>query len=507
MIPYSKRAAALLGFFLWCIAGCAGPQPVADRTLPASSDRTITVTLLQLNDVYEITPVQGGKAGGLARVAALRRRLLADNPNTLTLLAGDFFSPSAIGTARVDGERLAGKQMVAVLNAVGLDYATFGNHEFDVDEDQFGQRLSESEFTYISSNVFDANQRAFPGVQSHELIKIPGRPGDTLRVGIVGVTVGSNPKDYVRYTDPVEAVRAQVALLRGRTDALVAITHLALAEDMVLAEQVPELDLITGGHEHENWYLRRGPDLTPIAKADANARTVYVHDLRFDPATRALSVASRLVEITDALPDDAATARVVDRWVGLAFEGFRQQGLKPAEPVATLTEPLDGLETSVRNRATILTRVVADAMLHAAPDAVMSVYNGGSLRIDDVLQPGTLIEYDVIRILPFGGEILSVDMPGSLLDSVLTQGQANQGSGGFLQHANAEQRDGRWSVGGRPIDPAQTYRVAINDFLLTGREANLGYLTVDHPGVTEAGRHGDIRLAVIAELKRRYGGP
>ena len=97
--------------------------------------------------------MQGGKWGGLARVATLLERLKAEQPNTYSFLAGDFYSPSAIGTARVEGERLAGKQMVAVLNAMGLDYVTFGNHEFDVKREQFYQRLRESEFTYISSNV------------------------------------------------------------------------------------------------------------------------------------------------------------------------------------------------------------------------------------------------------------------------------------------------------------------------------------------------------------------
>ena len=175
--------------------------------------------------------------------------------------------------------------------------------------------------------------------------------------------------------------------------------------------------------------------MTPIAKADANARTAYLHHLYFIPETGNLSVRSRLIEITDAMPDDPATARVVDKWVGLAFEGFRQQGLKPAELVVTLTEALDGRESTVRNRSSNLTDLMAQAMLGVAPEADLSIFNGGSIRIDDVIQPGTLIEYDVIRILPFGGDVVSVDMKGSLLDSVLTQGVANAGTGGFLHHA------------------------------------------------------------------------
>src|SRR6187401_1211211 len=80
-----------------------------------------TITILHFNDVYEITPVDGGKAGGLARVANLRARLKASHPDLITTLGGDYLSPSAIGTARVNGERLNGRQMVAVLNLLGLD--------------------------------------------------------------------------------------------------------------------------------------------------------------------------------------------------------------------------------------------------------------------------------------------------------------------------------------------------------------------------------------------------
>ncbi|GAB4341326.1 MAG: hypothetical protein OHK0047_32990 [Leptolyngbyaceae cyanobacterium] len=76
----------------------------------------VPITLLHLNDIYEITPVEGGKRGGLARVATLRKQLLAKNRHTFTILAGDAFSPSALGTAKVNGERLAGKQMVVVMN-------------------------------------------------------------------------------------------------------------------------------------------------------------------------------------------------------------------------------------------------------------------------------------------------------------------------------------------------------------------------------------------------------
>src|SRR5690606_4006153 len=98
-----------------------------------------------------------GRVGGMARVATVLRQLEAENPNTIAVIAGDFVSPSLIGSLSrtVDGrtERVAGAQMVEVLNAVGLDYATFGNHEFDISEAALQARLDESAFAYVSANV------------------------------------------------------------------------------------------------------------------------------------------------------------------------------------------------------------------------------------------------------------------------------------------------------------------------------------------------------------------
>ena len=74
---------------------------------PTRSALAATVTILHFNDVYEITPVEAGKAGGLARVARFRAELKAQHPELITTLGGDYVSPSALGTARIDGEPLA----------------------------------------------------------------------------------------------------------------------------------------------------------------------------------------------------------------------------------------------------------------------------------------------------------------------------------------------------------------------------------------------------------------
>ncbi|HEY3885457.1 MAG TPA: metallophosphoesterase, partial [Vicinamibacterales bacterium] len=280
---------------------------------PPAPQGVRTITILHFNDVYEITPVEAGKAGGLARVAALRARLKAEHPGLLTMLAGDFLSPSALGTARVNGERLAGRQMVAVLNALGLDWATFGNHEFDVPEKDFHARLAEARFHIVSSNVTDASGAPFAGTVTHAIVPIRTAAG-TVRLGLLGLTIDSTKQPWVRYGAPIDAARAAVAALNGHCDAIVALTHLALVTDQQLAESVPEIDLILGGHEHENWFVERGEHFTPIVKADANVRTVAIVTIRLAGKGARPTISTRLERITDKLREDPRTAAVVRKW-------------------------------------------------------------------------------------------------------------------------------------------------------------------------------------------------
>jgi 5'-nucleotidase len=463
------------------------------QTALDAQQRAATVTFLHFNDVYEITPVEGGAAGGLARVATLRARLRARQPALLTTLGGDYLSPSANGTATVDGERLAGRQMVAVLNRLGLDWATFGNHEFDVPEAAFRARLAESRFHIVSSNVTDATGAPFPGTVTQAVVPMR-TSGRTIRVGLIGLTIDSNPQPWVRYEPALDAARKAVAALRGKCDAIVAITHLELDDDQRLAEAIPDIDLILGGHEHENWLLERGPRLTPIVKADANVRTVAVVTLSFARRGARPTISARLERIDSTIAEGPRTAAEVRKWTDAAFAAFRRSGFEPTQLVATTTIALDGREAAVRTRSTPLTDLIVEAMRRDAGTDI-ALFNGGSIRIDDELPPGPVTQYDVIRLLPFGGNIVRATLTGALLTRVLQVGRDNSGNGGFLHYA-----------GPATLDPAARYQVALTDFLLTGNETNLGFLTRQNPEVSGVADTRDIRLAVIAELQRRFPG-
>jgi len=480
--------AVLLAFVLSLAAAAAGP-------------RDAVVTILHFNDVYEITPVEAGHVGGLVRLATVRARLKAQYPALLTVLAGDYLSPSALGTAKVNGERLAGRQMVAVLNMVGLDWATLGNHEFDLGEDTFRARIAESKFHLVSSNVTDKNDAPFPGIATSAIVPVKAE-GRTVRVGLLGLTIDSNKQPWVHYKDPVASAREAVAALNGKCDAIVALTHLALARDQQIAEQVPEIDLILGGHEHENYFIERGAHFTPIIKADANVRTVAVVTLRIPGRGSRPTVTSRIERIDDRIKEGPRTAAEVKKWTDLGFAGFRAEGFEPNEPVATTPVTLDGRETIIRSQPTRLTALIADAMRHEAKTD-LSIFNAGSIRIDDVLLPaGSITQYDVIRVLPFGGPVVRATFTGALLSRVLQIGERNRGSGGFLHYAGITRDTDGFKIDGRPIDPAERYTLAISDFLLTGGEANLGFLTRTNPDVTNVTDLRDVRMAVIDELKR-----
>ena len=496
--PFQKSlsVAISLGLIVSVFAGCS-----------AKEDNRIQVTLIQINDVYEIEAVSGGKLGGLARVAYVRKQLLKENPNTFTVMAGDFFSPSALGTAVVDGKRLDGKQMVAVLNAMGLDYAAFGNHEFDIKKDPFYSRLNESEFKWIACNVFDKEGNLFPGTLTNELLSFSNHHGSVFTLGLTGITMDENDPEYVSFSDPVSSIKAEIELMQDHADAIIAITHFDFVDDQSIAEKVPEIDLIIGGHDHENILLYRGKNFTPIAKADANAKSIFIHRLSWDPDSRSLAIDSSLMRIDETIPEDPETAGVIKKWVNRGFEGFKANGFQPNEIFAQTTENLDGREASIRYQTTNLTRLIGDSIRAEVPNADLGIFNSGSIRLDDKLSAGPISQYDVLRVLPFPGKVLSMSVKGSQLMKMLDRGLQEQGNGSFLQtSSNVSKTQDGWSFSNQPLNPDQYYTVAVNDFLANGRERVYEYFDIKKPSseLKLLETHRDVRLAVINELKKRY---
>jgi 2',3'-cyclic-nucleotide 2'-phosphodiesterase (5'-nucleotidase family) len=454
-------------------------------------EKNLSFTILQMNDVYEIAPLAGTNEGGMARVATIRKNLLKDDPNTITVLAGDFLSPSFIGTLSyydsVAGlqRRMAGKQMVDVMNALGVDYVTFGNHEFDIPVGDLQRRINESRFTWISSNVLQRSRRGLhPFIKytasrqdtimpyAIKEIHLPGE--ETFRVGFIGATLPFNLDDSIQYEDIYTSVRNTYDRISPLCDVVIALTHLDITMDSLLAVKVPELDLILGGHEHAHNYKTVGK--VPISKADANAKSLYIHNITYYPYKKETIVSSELSFVNENIAADEQVDRVVNRWITFANERIRQMGYAPERKLMTATEPLNGKESEIRNHPTNYTALIANAILYATPSADAALFNSGSLRVDDELT-GDITEYDVLRSLPFGGSLVLVKMKGTDLSRMLQTGTVqNKGSGGYLQLANASFSDGVGYIREKAIEPKRTYTILMPKFVALGKESNLDFV-------------------------------
>ena len=151
----------------------------------------------------------------------------------------------------------------------------------------------------------------------------------------------------------------------------------------------------------------RGSDFTPVFEADANARTVYVHALTYGASSERLKIDSDLRRITRGLPPATGCFGCVDRGRKHASLDSEARASTRNGFVAKTTDVLDGREASVRDFPTRLTDPVAASMLRAAPGTELAIFNSGSIRIVDVIPPGEVTEYDVIRTLPFAGVVQS----------------------------------------------------------------------------------------------------
>ena len=466
---------------------CTGPALGVAQVAPNFTE----AVFLQVNDVYEIGALDNGKKGGLARVATVLQKLKAENPNTYFIICGDFLNPSVIGTMKHEGKTIKGKQMVDVMNYIRLDYAILGNHEFDLDFPEFQERVNESQFKWISTDVngfenvpFSKKDKDgyFIPFTGTEIIKVPGKNKKEYKIGLFSATIPLAKKNWVTYNNYLQTSVAAARNLSASCNVVVGLTHLEIRQDRELAKSVPFVPLFMGGHDHDNMMVKEGN--TVITKADANARSVYIHRIRFDDNTDQVKVISESVNLDEKIVPHEGTTAVVNKWKNIAWESMTSQGFEPDRVVRKLEIPLDGRESVVRNGQCKLGNLITASMMAASKEkAVCAFFNSGSIRVDDIIN-GNLTEYDILRIMPYGGPILDVSLKGNLLKKVLDAGEENAGKGGYLQRsANVVKNKHKWQISGKDIDDAKVYNVVTGSFLFSGKEAGLAFFNDKNPDV------------------------
>jgi 5'-nucleotidase len=447
------------------------------------------LTILQINDVYSTVPVNG--LGGLARVATLKQQMIAQGRVPLLLLAGDFLSSSVESTV------FKGEQMVAALNAAGLDLATLGNHEFDFGVDLLIQRMHEAKWQWVVSNVLDVQTGKPVGGAEPYVVRTFG----PLKVGFIGLClttegIGRDKLARIRLIDPLEAAATYLpALKAAQVDVIVAVTHLNFADDRALAERFPDIDVIIGGHEHypitatENRTLisKAGSDAKFVARIDVNRRTARPVERFFE-----------LIPITSAIAEEPRTAAVVK-----SYED--RMGTALATVVGSARVPLDGVALHLRSGETNLGDMVADsARLDAEAD--IAILNAGGLRGDRVHPPGPLTRRSLVEILPFTNVICKVAVPGRVVLQALNSGVSRlpAAAGQFPQVSGLSMRvEVSAPVGdrvrdvkvlGQPLDPDKIYTVALPDYVLLGGD---GYTMFADQRVLTDPESGTLMVAAL----------
>ncbi len=458
------------------------------------------LTILHLADVYTASPVDAGKEGGLARVAALEKQLAAAGRNVLLTLGGDFLSPSVASSV------FEGEQMIAAFGAIGLDLATLGNHEFDFGPEVLEVRMREAPWDWVVSNIVSEQTGEPVGGAAPFLVR---QFGD-LEVGFLGLCLigeeisASRRQGYV-FLDPFASAEEYIEVLEERgVDAIVALTHLDFADDARLARLFPQIDVILGGHEH--FPIASHIERSLITKPGSDARRIARVDVSKPGPDAPVEKHFEMISIVEGMDEDADTLAVVAEWES-------QLDVALDQVVGSTTEPLNAVAEEIRSGESNLGNLMADAM-RLETGADLAIVNSGSIRSNRIYPAGELTRRDLVAIHPFGGTVCEVEVTGREVLAALNNGFGRLGEsvGRFPQLAGLQvmvdpsrpigSRVVEASVGDQALDPAQRYRVAISDYMLEGGD---GYSMFSDARVRVGPEEGELLVSTLEKAIRRTG--
>jgi 5'-nucleotidase len=390
--------------------------------------------------------------------------------------------------------------MIESWNAVGLDYAALGNHEFDFGPEVLRDLMKESKFVWLAANAIDKKTgKPFGSTPPYVIRTFNG-----VKVGIFGLVTAdtatsSKPGPDVEFRNPIQTARVVVRQLRARgVKAVVAITHLAMSQDKQLARAVP-VDVIIGGHEHA--LLQSLSGRTPIFKMGSDARNLGRITLNVSARTGAVvSIDWEVIPITDETPDDQQSAAVI-----AGFENKLSAELDG--PVGKTSVVLDARQATNRSGETNLGSYIADSY-RASTGADVALLNGGSIRSNMTYGPGVLTKRNVISILPFENPVVKVEVTGATIRAALEHGVSriaeDAEEGRFPQVSGLEfSFDGRRPSGsrvvgvtikGQPLDDKRTYTLASNTYLLGGGD---GYSMFGQAKYLISAEEGQVEPTVV----------
>ena len=453
---------------------------------------------------------EGACFGGAARLAteikARRAAAEARGEPVLLLSAGDNFQGSLFFTT------YSGKAELAFLNEMGFDAMTVGNHEFDLGPAPLVAFIEGANFPVLLGNT-DASKDPKLGPLDKDplILDVAGE-----KVAILGVITPetaeiSTPGPTVSFSDPIEYLKGAVAAVEAEgIDHIIVLSHVGAPEDIRIAQQVPGIDAIIGGHTHTLFsntvegapepypLLVEGPGGAMVPIVSAGAYSKYLGDLTltFDDDGVVTEATGDTILLDASVTPDPKVLEEIKTYSGPIDE------LK-AKKVAVIDANIDGSRESCRTGECEMGDLVADAMLDRVKGqgVTIALQNGGGLRAS--IESGEVSKGDVLAVLPFQNTLSTFNITGAGIVAALENGvsQVEEGGGRFPQvaglkvtwDASVAPNAGRIkevlvSEGGAwvPIDPAKIYSVATNNFMRAGGD---GYSALRDQG-TEAYDYG-----------------
>jgi len=434
---------------------------------PAQAE-TVKLTLLLASDIYKVdnTSVRGG----FARLNAVVKAERAKGGHVVYAHAGDLISPSLLsGFDR-------GEHTIALTNMAPPDIFIPGNHEFDFGQDVFLTRMAEARFPLFAANLRRADGSPLPGFRDTEIKDFGG-----LKVGFIGLAaddspVKSRPGTGLAFASTFDTGVALAGELRkAGADLVVAVVHAPRELDLELYRS-SAFDILLSGDDHDLAVMYDGE--TAFAETMEEANYVVAVDLRADveekDGTRRVHWFPdfRIIDTADVAPDPETQARA---------DGYNAELNRDLDvTIGTTAEVLDSQRATVRTREAAIGNLIADAMREAV-NADAAIVNGGGIRDNVEYAAGhALTRRDILTELPFGARTVKLRISGAAIREALENGVSElpEPAGRFPQVSGLSftvdagkprgQRVSEVMIGGRPLDPAASYTLATNDYMLNG---------------------------------------
>ena len=474
------------------------------------------ITLAHFNDVYNIEPGAREPVGGASRLKGVINKLEAEGKKPVVTFGGDAYNPSLMSTVT------RGKQMVGVLSAIGVQVACVGNHDLDFGVENMRHLNHECGFPWLMANVIAKHDgKPLGEAREYFIMEHEGK-----KIGFFGVveeewiaTLGTvNPTDVI-FKDFVEEGRRLAKHLREMgCDLVVAMTHSRVPNDVKICEELPEIDLMLGGHDHHYEVRQIAPHGTWMVKAGSDFKWVTEISIEFPADGGKPVIDCTQHEVTSDIPEDPAVAAIVEEYMGLL-------GASMDVVVGFSDTDLDGRFTSVRTWETNLGNLVCDVWrgwCDSLGGADLCLLNSGSLRSDQIHPRGEVLVKDLVAILPMLDETCIIACPAQALIDALEnsvcmwpklEGRFPQVSGIKFTFDGTKEPMKRVDhasifINGEPIDMSKTYRVATKTYLAAGKDgftsfADCEMLTPDVelcPLLPTCLRNHFLRLEVLSKL-------